>query len=58
MKVNPPKVIIWWISCACAAIGVLSALKIIIVPALTPYLFWVVVLGLILLLLATVLPGL
>jgi hypothetical protein len=36
----------------------LSALKIIMVYALAPYLFWIVVGGLGLLLLATLLPGL
>lgn len=58
MRYSPPKAVTWWIALACLLIGVLGTLKIIVVPALTPFLFWVVVLGLLLLLLAAVLPGL
>jgi hypothetical protein len=58
MKLSPPKTITWWIAFICFIIGILSALKIITVYAIAPYLFWIVVVGLGLLLLATLLPGL
>jgi hypothetical protein len=58
MRYSPPKTITWWIALACLIVGVLGTLKIIMVPALAPYLIWVVAAGLVLLLLAAVLPGL
>ncbi len=58
MRYSPPKTITWWIALVCLLIGVLGTLKIIMVPALAPFLFWVVAAGLVLLLLAAILPGL
>ncbi|MFH1116888.1 MAG: hypothetical protein V1792_23475 [Pseudomonadota bacterium] len=58
MRYSPPKAITWWIALACLLIGVLGTLKIIMIPALAPFLFWVVAAGLVLLLLAAILPGL
>jgi heme A synthase len=58
MKYSPPKLVTWWIALACLLIGVLGNLGIVTVPALAPFLFWVVVAGLVLLLLAAILPGL
>jgi len=42
----------WWIALICAAIGVLSAANLIIIPALAGYVSWIVLGGLILLLIA------
>ena len=63
MNYSPPKAISWWIALVCFIIGLLFALKVpflkaILPPILAPYLPWVAVAGLALLLLATVLPGL
>jgi hypothetical protein len=55
---NPPKMITWWISFVCLVVGVLLALRVLAIPALTPYSFWIVVVGLVLMLLATRLRGL
>ncbi len=53
MKLSAPTQIIWWLSLILGAVGVLLFTKIIKVAALTPYDFWLVVAGLVLLLLAT-----
>ncbi len=58
MRCSPPKRITWWVALACLLVGVLGTLKIIMVPALAPFLFWIVSAGLALLLLAAILPGL
>jgi len=58
MKLTPPKPIVWWIALICALIGLLSALHIILVPALAGHIFWIVLGGLILLLLGNVFRGL
>ncbi len=54
---NPPTLISWWISFVCLVIGVLMALHIVVIPALAPFVFWIVVAGLILMLAATRLRG-
>ncbi len=55
---NPPKMITWWISFICLVVGVLVAIRVLALPALAPYSFWIVVAGLVLMLLATRLRGL
>jgi len=55
---NPPKLITWWISLICLVVGVLLALRVLALAALAPYSFWIVVVGLVLMLLATRLRGL
>jgi uncharacterized membrane protein HdeD (DUF308 family) len=47
------KRIMWWIALICAVFGILSGLHLIIVPALTAYVYWIVVGALVLLLVAT-----
>ena len=58
MKLNAPKTITWIICLICAVIGILAALNIVVLPALSAYVLWIVIGGLALLLVATVLPGL
>jgi hypothetical protein len=48
-----PRRTVWWIAFACAALGILSGLNLVVVPALMGYVSWIVLGGLILLLLAT-----
>jgi len=55
---NPPKMITWWISFICLVVGVLLAVRVLALPALAPYSFWIVTAGLVLMLLATRLRGL
>jgi small-conductance mechanosensitive channel len=55
---SPPKLITWWISFICLVVGVLLALRVLALPSLTPYTFWIVVVGLVLMLAATRLRGL
>lgn len=45
--------IIWWVALACAVLGLLTGLHIVIVPLLAGYSYWIVLGGLILLLAAT-----
>jgi len=54
---SPPKMITWWISFVCLVVGVLLALRVLALPALAPYAFWILVVGLALMLLATRLRG-
>lgn len=49
----PGKAVAWWIALACAVFGLLTGLHILIVPLLAGYSFWIVLVGLILLLVAT-----
>lgn len=56
MKLNAPRVITWWISLILAAAGLLA--KLFTIPVLTPYAFWLVLIGAALLLLATAKKGL
>jgi hypothetical protein len=58
MKLNAPKTITWIICLICAVIGILATLNIIVLPTLSAYVIWIVIGGLVLLLLATLLPGL
>ncbi len=58
MKLNAPKTITWIICVICAVIGILAALNIFVLPFLAAYVLWIVIGGLVLLLLATLLPGL
>jgi hypothetical protein len=58
VKLSPPKAITWWICFVCAVIGILCALNIVVIPMLAGHLYWIVVGGLVLLLIATVIPGL
>lgn len=58
MKITPPKAASWWVAFVCALVWILCTFKIILVPPLAPYLDWVLLGGLVLLLLATILPGL
>ncbi len=55
---SPPKLITWWIALICLVVGVLLHIRVLAVSALAPYDFWIVVIGLVLMLLATRLRGL
>lgn len=56
MKLNPPKQITWWISLALGVIGLVA--KLVTIPVLSGLAFWLVLVGLVLLVLANVLTGL
>jgi hypothetical protein len=56
MKFTPPKKITWWIALALGVIGLVANL--VTIPVLTGLAFWLVLVGLVLLLLANVLTGL
>lgn len=56
MKLNEPKVITWWIAVILGVLGLLG--KIITIPVITPLAFWLVLVGLALLILATLIKGL
>jgi hypothetical protein len=56
MKLNPPKQITWWIALALGAIGLVANL--VSIPVLSGLAFWLVLVGLVLLLLGTALTGL
>jgi len=56
MKFTPPKKITWWISLALGAIGLVANL--VTIPVLSGLAFWLVLVGLVLLLLGNVLAGL
>jgi hypothetical protein len=55
---NPPKLVTWWVSLVLLVLGVLMYIRVLAIPALSPYTFWIVVIGLIIMLLATRLRGL
>ncbi|HTY24469.1 MAG TPA: hypothetical protein VMC85_15135 [Desulfomonilaceae bacterium] len=57
-SLTPPRLVTWWISFVCLAIGVLTAFQVVLIPVLMGYIFWIVVAGLALMLLATRLRGL
>ncbi len=40
----------WWIALACAVLGVVIPLKLVVIPVLAAYIYWIVLGGLILLL--------
>ena len=56
MKLSPPKVVTFWIAVILAALGVLASQG--IVPGLSGYAFWLVVVGFILLALANLVKDL
>lgn len=56
MKLNAPKVITWWIAVVLGVLGLLGHFG--VIAALSPYAFWLVTIGLIVLVLATLLKGL
>jgi len=58
MNLSAPKVVTWWIAVIVGAIGVILQLNVLTLPALTPYIFWLPVVGLVLLVLATLLKDL
>jgi uncharacterized membrane protein HdeD (DUF308 family) len=56
MKLNAPKNITWWISLALGVVGLIASF--VSIPVLSGLSFWLVVIGLALLLVATYLPNL
>jgi hypothetical protein len=56
MKLSAPKQITWWIALVVGVIGVLAHL--VIIPVLSGYAFWLVVVAFVLLILATLLKDL
>ena len=56
MRLTPPKVVTWWIAVALGVLGLLGHLG--AIAALSPYAFWLVTAGLVLLVLATVIKRL
>jgi 4-hydroxybenzoate polyprenyltransferase len=56
MKFSPPKKITWWVALALGAVGLVASL--VAIPVLSGLAFWLVLVGLVLLLLANVMPGL
>lgn len=56
MKLNAPKVITWWIALILGALGLLGTL--ISIPFLSTIAFWLVLVGLVLLLVANAVTGL
>jgi hypothetical protein len=58
MKVTPPKSIVWWISFILGALALLTVLHVISLPGLAPYTFWMAIIGLGLMLIATRVKGL
>ncbi len=55
---TPPKLVTWWVCFALLVVGILMYVRVLAIPALNPYTFWIVVVGLIIMLLATRLRGL
>ena len=58
MKTQAPKSITWIISVILAVLGILLYLRIITIPVLAPYDFWLVAVAFILLALGNILKGL
>jgi hypothetical protein len=56
MRLTPPKVITWWIALILGALGLLGYTD--TIAALSPYSFWLVMAGLVLLLIATLVRNL
>jgi hypothetical protein len=56
MKLTPPKVITWWVAVILGVLGLLGHFG--TVAALSPYAFWLVAAGLILLVVATLIKNL
>jgi len=55
MQTNAPKFVVWAVAVGIGAAGILG--KFVVIPVLTVYSFWLVVIAFILLALATVLKG-
>jgi hypothetical protein len=56
MELSAPKQITWWIALIIGVIGVVANL--VTIPVLSGFAFWIVVVALVLLLVATFVPGL
>jgi heme/copper-type cytochrome/quinol oxidase subunit 1 len=56
MQLSAPKLITWWLALIIGALGVIA--NFVTLPVLSGLAFWLVVVGLVLLLLATILEGL
>ena len=56
MKLTPPKVITWWVALILGVLALLGYLK--TISALTPYAFWLALVGLALMLVACLVKGL
>lgn len=56
MKLSAPKQVTWWIALILGVVGVVASL--VTIPVLSGLAFWIVVVGLVLLLVATFVPGL
>ncbi len=56
MVLNQPKVVTWWVAVILGVLGILANL--ITIPVLSSIAFWLVVIGLALLAVATVIKGL
>ena len=56
MQLSAPKLITWWLALMLGVLGVIA--KLVTIPVLSGFAFWLVVIGLVLLLLATSIEGL
>ncbi len=56
MKLSPPKTVTFWLALILAALGVLA--KLVSIPVLSPFAFWLVVIGFVILLLGNMVKGL
>ncbi len=56
MKLSPPKVITWWIAVIVGVLGILSYL--VTIPVLSGFAVWLIIIGFVLLALATAIQGL
>jgi 4-hydroxybenzoate polyprenyltransferase len=56
MKLTPPKVITWWVAVILGVLGFLGYMG--TIAALSPYAFWLVFAGLVLLVVATLIKNL
>jgi len=56
MVLTPPKVLTFWIAVLLGVLGLVG--KLVSVPVLTPYAFWFVFVGLVLLVLGLIIKGL
>ncbi len=53
MKLNPPKMITFWISVALGVIGLIGNF----IPLLSPYAFWILLVGFVVLVLGLLIKG-
>ena len=56
MKFSAPKQVTWWIAVVIGVLGILATL--VTIPVLTGFAFWLVVIGFVLLAVATMVEGL